>query len=145
MRKESSMKSSVFLVTAVGCILTLSGCGTTMESVMAKCDTNSKYDTYAACVKTTYMSEGVSPSDHSVRAFFAHIDAITEAYKSEKITDVQAKSQTYDAYSKTIQMSNDRIAESYRRSMNSQSTKPIDIQSTMPKPICTRIGNSISC
>ena len=119
-----------------------------MEAVMAKCDMNTKYDAYSACVKSNYLSEGASPSDHSVRAFFAHVDAITEAYRDNKISDAQAKAQTYDAYSKTIQMSKERTAEIIRRSMNSPSTQPIDIQSTMPRPMntnCTRIGNSINC
>ena len=115
---------------------------------MAKCDLTARYDTYSACVKKTYMTEGVSPDDHSVRAFFAHLDAIAEAYRAEKITDAQAKAQTFDAYSKTIEVSNERAAASFRRSLNSQTTTPIDIQSTMPKPmntLCTRIGNSVAC
>lgn len=130
------------------CLLTLTGCGTTMEAVMAKCDVTAKYNTYSTCVKKTYAAEGASPEDHSVRAFFAHIDAIAEAYQAEKITDAQAKAQTFDAYSKTIQVSNDRVAASIRRSLNSQSTTPIDIQSTMPKTMntnCTRIGNIVGC
>ncbi len=147
MSKQQTNMNILVRLSAIG-VLTLAGCGTTMESVMAKCDNNTKYDTYAACVKTTYMAEGVSPDDHSVRGFFAHIDAIAEAYRAEKITDAQAKSQTFDAYSKTIQVSNDRAAASISRSMNSRSTTPIDVQSTMPKPTntnCTRIGGIVGC
>lgn len=147
MRKQQSSVNSLLGIFAIG-LLTLAGCGTTMEAVMAKCDTNANYDSYSTCVKRTYITEGVSPDDHSVRAFFAHIDAITEAYRAGKITDAQAKSQTFDAYSKTIQESNDRVAKSIRQSLNSQSTTPIDIQSTMPKPMnpfCTRIGSSAGC
>lgn len=147
MCKQQTNMNILVLLSSIG-LLTLVGCGTTMESVMAKCDINTKYDTYSACVKTTYIAEGVSPKEHDVRAFFAHIDAITEAYKAEKITDAQAKSQTFDAYSKTIQASNDRVAASISRSMNSQSTTPIDVQSTMPKPMntnCTRIGGIVGC
>lgn len=49
---------NVLLWICITCLLTLTGCGTTMEAVMAKCDMTAKYDTYSTCVKKTYAAEG---------------------------------------------------------------------------------------
>jgi hypothetical protein len=65
----------------------LFGCATTfsMDEVMSQCDTGQSFDAYAFCVKSTYESEGNTPNASSVRAFYAHLEAINEAYRNKKI------------------------------------------------------------
>jgi len=88
--------------------LLLASCGTMMKDVMVSCDREQDFDNFTYCIKSRYNKEGRNPNNSTVRAFYANLDAITEAYRAKKITDAQAKSYAYDAFNKTIQAGNDR-------------------------------------
>ena len=89
-------------------VLMLAGCGTMMKNVMKDCDRGQRFDVYVSCVKSTYSTKGRRPNSTEVRAFYANLDMISEAYKDGKISDAQAKSMAWDSYMRNIQASNDR-------------------------------------
>ena len=103
-----NLKVYFFILTSI----CLSSCGTLMKDVMISCDRGQEFDSYSYCIKDKYSKEGRQPNDQIVRAFYAHLDAITEAYQTKKITNAQAKSYAYDAFMKTIQADNNANAAS---------------------------------
>ena len=89
-----------------GFVLLSVGSGTTMSNVMQACDRGQSYQYYATCIRQTYDAKGNQPNDGTVRAFYAGLDAIREANARGAITDIQAKSATYDLWRRTIDASN---------------------------------------
>jgi hypothetical protein len=89
-------------------MLSLAGCGTMMKDVLSSCDQVQEFGGFVYCVKNKYNNEGRDPNHANVRAFYANLDVIEEAYRAKKITNAQAKSYAYDAFNKTIQAGNDR-------------------------------------
>ena len=100
--KKIILLTSIFVVS--GCI------GMPMKNVMRDCDVGQSFSQYSFCIKRTYDREGNSPNSSSVRAFYANLAAIKESYNKKELTDAQAKSETYNAFLRTIQASNDRNA-----------------------------------
>jgi len=90
--------------------LSVAGCGTMMQDVIAGCDREQEFGRFTNCIKNQYSKEGRDPNHSTVRAFYANVDVIEEAYRAKKITNAQAKSNVYDAFNKTIQAGNDREA-----------------------------------
>ncbi len=140
-------------VLIISWLIFLFGCATTfsMDEVMSQCETRQSFDAYAYCVKSTYDSEGNMPNASSVRAFYAHLEAINEAYRNKKITDAQAKSFAYDAYRRTIKADNDRTDSSTSTALDSYlmlrpqprpapTMKQIETQTT-----CYQNGRYINC
>jgi hypothetical protein len=85
--------------------LALTGCGTPMASIMASCD-QLPFPAYAECVKARYTSEGRAPGAPSVRALYAHLDALSEAVTAGQMTQAQAKSFAHRAYMETVEAQN---------------------------------------
>ena len=102
-----NIKKIILLTT----IFVVSGCtGMPMKNVMRDCDVGQSFSQYSFCIKRTYDREGNSPNSSSVRAFYANLATIKESYNKKELTDAQAKSETYNAFLRTIQASNDRNA-----------------------------------
>ncbi len=94
------------LLGIAGFALIAIGSGTTMSDVMRECDQGQSYQSYANCIRRTYDARGNKPNDGTVRAFYAGMDAIREANYRGAISDIQAKSATYDLWRRTIDASN---------------------------------------
>ena len=101
--------SKIIAASIIGLLTSIiSGCGTQMKTVMRDCDRGQNFAQYSSCIKASYNAGGVDPNHSSVRAFYANLDAITESYNKKQMTDAQAKSEAYNAFSRTVQSSNDR-------------------------------------
>ena len=74
-----------------------------MQDVIASCDDIRDFNGYVNCIKDKYSSEGRDPSHITVRAFYAKLDEISEAFNSNKISNARAKNLSYDAYMNTIE------------------------------------------
>jgi len=110
-----------------------------MKDVMRECDRGQQFDAYAYCIKSTYNAKGNTPNNTAVRAFYANLDMIAEAYRTRRISDAQAKSLAWDSYLKTIQASNDRKDAIFWNQMNMmQQQQPIQTQ-------CIRQGIVTTC
>lgn len=121
-----------------------------MAVVMSNCDQGQRFDAYAACIKNTYAKSGTRPGSAPVRAFYADLDAISESYRNGRISDAQAKSYAYQAYSRTVEAANDRnsaAALSYYGIMqNQQQLQQIQQQQRAPiNTTCNRFGNQVNC
>ena len=124
-------------------VITLAGCGAMMQDVMADCDRGQDFNAYAKCVKSTYNQTGNRPDATAVKAFYSHLDSISEAYVAKQITNAQAKSYAYDAFMKTVQAGNDRTDAAFMNYMGNvqqqqQQTRPI-------KTNCVKNGIYTNC
>jgi len=146
-------------------LLALSACETAptgpvrknMQVVMNECDQGQSFDSYVYCVKSTYQSQGTMPNSSAVRAFYANLDAVNEAFLNKTITQVQAKKLTYDAYMSTVHADNVRNqAASDAAFMNSlavmQRQQQIQLQQQQQQQIktpiqtnCYRNGSYTNC
>lgn len=102
MGKRSCAKKIICLFS----LMLLSSCGTQMIQVLENCDEGQDFSLFAKCVKSTYAREGRSPNSSIVRVFYANLDEIEEAYRQNRLTSTQARSQTLNAYMQTIDASN---------------------------------------
>lgn len=127
--------------------LLLGGCGAMMKDVMRECDRGQNFDSYAYCIKSTYSQKGNKPNDSAIRAFYSHLDMISEAYRAKKITDAQAKSYAYDAFMKTVQASNDRADTAFMNYMGTQQMLQQQQQQirTPVQTNCIRNGQYTNC
>ena len=94
------------------------GSGTTMSDVMRACDRGLSYQSYATCIRQTYDAHGNKPNAGAVRAFYAGMDARREANGRGAMSDIQAKSATYEVWSRTIDASNRANAPTVCRNYN---------------------------
>ena len=81
-----------------------------MSTVMGNCD-GQNFANYVECIKTNYKR---APNDRDVKAFYAHLDAISEDLRLGKISETRAKSLAYTAYNETVEAGN--RAEAAQRS-----------------------------
>jgi len=135
--------------------LLLTACETTsgskqMKTVMNECDTGQSFDIYVSCIKNTYQTEGTRPDAPSIRAFYANLDMINEAFANSKITKVQAKSLAYDAYMKTVHADNQRNDAMSEALMMNGLTMMQQQQQQQPirMPVqtnCVSNGNNTNC
>jgi hypothetical protein len=134
----------------IGVAVLLVGCGTKMATVMSNCDQGQRFDSYAICIRSTYDKSGRDPRAPIVRAFYADLDAISESYRNGQISNAQAKSLTYQAYSRTIEAANERssaAALSYFGAMQTQQQLQ-QIQQQQRTPVtttCNKFGNQVNC
>lgn len=133
----------------MGCvvIVMLAGCGTMMKNVMRECDRGQRFDVYVSCIKTTYSRKGSKPNATEVRAFYANLDMLNEAYKNGRISDAQAKSMAWDSFMRTIQASNDRDDAAAMYMMNSiQQQQQLQQQNQRQyQTQCYQSGNYTNC
>lgn len=83
--------------------------GIPMSRAMSQCDSVQKFSDYASCIRSTYDKQGRYPNDAVIKAFYANLDEINEAFKNGKLTEAQARSAAYNAYLKTVDASNKQI------------------------------------
>ena len=140
----SKLKLTAILLATV----LLTSCGTMMKDVIANCDREQDYDNFMYCIKSTYYKEGRNPDSSDVRAFYANLDAIAEAYRAKKITDAQAKVYAYDAFNKTIQAGNDRSDAASANYLNALGAMQQKQQQQIRTPVqtnCYRNGAYTNC
>jgi hypothetical protein len=140
--------SKLRLVAAIAIGLTLTGCGTTMQTVMERCDIGSAFDTYASCIKQTYAKDGRRPNSASVRAFYASLDSLAELHAEKRLSSAQAKAAAYQAFLNTVQADNDRSNAAFANSMNALANMPQGTVQAAPPSIqtrCVRFGNAVNC
>jgi hypothetical protein len=101
-----------------GFVLLSVGSGTTMSDVLRLCDQHQSYQVYATCIRRTYDAHGNKPNAGAVRAFYAGMEAIREANGKGAMSDIQAKSATYEVWSRTIDASNRANAPTVCRNYN---------------------------
>lgn len=116
--------------------LSLTGCGSMMHRVMTACDVYPDFNDYAACIKETYSSEGRRPNSPTVKAFYARLNAIGEAYSFDRVTEAQARSLAHQAYMETVEAGNERI-RSRAATINAANLSKMQT--------CTQTGNTITC
>jgi hypothetical protein len=124
--------------------LLLMSCGTLMQDVMRSCDRGQNFDVYAYCIKATYSQSGNRPNSSSVRAFYANLDMISEAYREKRVSDAQAKSMAYDSFMRTVQAENDRkdvVLMNQLNYLNQQNQQP----RTPIQTNCVRNGQYTNC
>ena len=129
-------------------ILLLTSCGTMMKDIMASCDREQDFDNFTYCIKNTYYKQGRNPNHSDVRAFYANLDAIGEAYRAKKITDAQAKVYAYDAFNKTIQAGNNRADAASANYLNALGALQQQQQQQIRTPVqtnCFRNGAYTNC
>ena len=74
-----------------------------MEKVIDTCNSqDAPFPQVSKCIKDTYAKKGNTPNANSVKAFYAELAVIDEAYQAKKMTEVQAKASLYRAYSDTV-------------------------------------------
>ncbi|WP_396432168.1 hypothetical protein [Limnohabitans sp.] len=136
------------LVAAIAVGLILTGCGTTMKTVMERCDMGSSFDTYASCIKETYTKDGRQPNSASVRAFYASLDSLAELHAANRLSSAEAKAAAYIAFLNTVQADNDRSNAAFANSMNALANMPQGTVQAAPPSIqtrCVRSGNAVNC
>ena len=138
------MKQIIKWIAILLSILLITSCGALMQDVMRSCDRGQNFDSYAYCIKATYSQSGNRPNANSVRAFYANLDMISEAYRGKRVSDAQAKSMAYDSFLRTVQADNDRSDAvlmnqlNYINQQNQQTRTPIQTN-------CVRNGQNINC
>jgi hypothetical protein len=132
----------------------IAGCGTMMQDVIAGCDSVQEFGSFKNCIKNQYSKEGREPNHPAVRAFYAHLDVIEEAYRAKKITNAQARSDAYVAFNKTVQAANDRESAASANYFNAlgamqqqqQQQQQRQQQIRMPtQTSCYRNGQYVNC
>jgi hypothetical protein len=121
-----------------------------MKDVLRECDRGQNFDSYAYCIKSTYNKNGNNPNHAAVRAFYANLDMISEAYSAKKITDAQAKSYAYDSFMRTIQASNDRDDAVFMNQMNAMQQQQLLQEQLNQRRVpvqtnCVRNGAHTNC
>ena len=83
------------------CALVLTACNAepAMHEVMQSCNSNSKFNAYVSCLKSTYKRY---PNRQSVQSFYAQLDAAVEDYNNGKLTEAKAKAKAYEIYDATV-------------------------------------------
>ena len=142
------MKKNLKILFALLATLSLAGCGTMMKDVLTGCDRGQEFGGFVYCIKDKYSKEGRDPNHSTVRAFYANLDAIDEAYRDKKITNAQAKSYAYDAFNKTIQAGNDRSDAASANYLNALGAMQQQQQQQIRTPVqtnCFRNGAYTNC
>lgn len=116
--------------------LLLTGCGSMMHSVMTSCETHADFNDYASCIKKTYETEGRRPNSATVKAFYARLNEIDEAYSYQQLTDAQARSLAHQVYMETVEAGNERI-RSRAATINAANLSKMQT--------CTKSGNTVTC
>lgn len=116
--------------------LFLSSCGSMMHSVMTSCEVHADFNDYASCIKGTYHTEGRRPNSATVKAFYARLNEIDEAYSYQQLTDAQARSLAHQAYMETVEAGNERI-RSRAATINAANLSKMQT--------CTKTGNTVTC
>jgi hypothetical protein len=118
-----NMKNIIKGLVVLFLTVAVSACGTPMKNVMRDCDRGQNFTQYTSCIKSTYTSQGRQPNAAEIRAFYANLNAITESYNKNQITDAEAKSQAYNAFLRIIQSANNINAQIWRDAINSSTRK----------------------
>jgi hypothetical protein len=112
------MKTLLTITFAFITALLLSSCGTQMATVMQQCDTGNNtanFSNYSYCIKQTYSTRGSKPNSPEVRALYAYLDQIDEAYRAKQMTNAQARAAAQTAFLNTVQASNNRNQATFCR------------------------------
>ena len=89
-------------VSLLSCLI-VAGCTLPMTKVIDACnDPTASFPVVSQCIQQTYAKKGNTPNANSVKAFYAELAVINEAYQAKKITDAQARASLYRAYSDTV-------------------------------------------
>ena len=114
------MKTLLTITFAFMLALLLSSCvtGTQMSTVMQQCDignNTANFSYYSSCIKQTYSTRGSQPNAPTVRALYAYLDQIDEAYRLKQMTNFQARAAAQTAFLNTVQASNNRNQPTFCR------------------------------